>query len=231
MRFLYLLLVVATMQINAKLENLTLTQALNILENSNLEVKASKYEESMKYYDNMGVKAKSYGSLELNVMALRSNEAGNVFGFKIQSREATFGDLGFSTFLDGVTQVMQASNGDFDVFTQYMSNPQTQDAMLASEPEDLNYPDARSHFVTKLTYQMPIYVGGMLSSYRDITNKLYEMSKIDTDKVLSIKKFELKKTFYDISLVNSFISNLYRIKNNISKLKGVVGESKGKVML
>ena len=30
---------------------------------------------------------------------MRSNDAGNVFGFKLQSREATFGDFGFTEFL------------------------------------------------------------------------------------------------------------------------------------
>jgi outer membrane protein TolC len=228
MRFIYLLLIFATISLNAGLKRVTLNQALSMIDENNLEVKISKFEESMKYYDIQAVKAKSYGSLELTHLALRSNDAGNVFGFKLQSREANFGDFGFSDFLGAFSQGMSNINWNDPNAMQNMmgmfSNPQATQALLKIEPKDLNYPKPRSHFLTKLTYKLPIYTGGMLSEYRKITQKLYDMSKLDTKKVLNLKRFEVKKTFYDISLVNNFIYNLTKIKRNIKKLERVIKE-------
>ena len=222
MRLLYLILFLATVQLSAGLKNLTLNRALSILESNNLEIKASRYEETMKFYDIAAVKAKKYGTLDLSVMAMRSNDAGNVFGFKMQSRDASFADFGFADFMGAIGQGAQQSGGDFGRFSQGL---QTQGAgILAIKPHALNYPKARNHFVTKLTYKVPLYTGGMLENYRKITEKMYRMSKLDTAKLLSQKKYELKKTFYDVYLVNNFISNLRGIKRNISKLKRIIHE-------
>ncbi len=228
MRLVYLLLVVATMQLSAGLKNLTLSQALSILENNNLEVKVARYEETMKFYDIAKVKAKNYGTLDLTFMALRSNDAGNVFGFKLQSREASFADFGFADFMgalgQGVQQSAMMNNGiaDFNSFAQGLAK--NGGSILSIQPKDLNYPAPRNHFLTKITYKIPLYTGGMLTNYKKITQKMYEMSKLDTSKVLSLKRFELKKAFYDVALVNNFIYNLNKIKRNIVKLKRVVKE-------
>ena len=223
MRLVYLFLLLGTITLNAGLKKLTLNQALAMLDENNLEIKISKYEESMKFYEHQAVKAKSYGSLDLTHMALRSNDAGNVFGFKLQSREANFGDFGFSDFLAPMGQALQSPNG-MQMITQMFSDPKAQQQLLTLEPKDLNYPKPRNHFLTKLTYKLPLYTGGMLSEYRTITKKLYKMSKLDTQKVMSMKKYELKKTFYDISLVNNFIANLNKIRGNIKKLERVIKE-------
>jgi len=222
MRLVYLFIFLSTLELSAALHHLTLSRALKILEQENLEVKISKYNESMKYYEHVAAKAKNYGTLDLEFTALRSNDAGNVFGFKMQSREASFADFGFAEFMGAIGQGAQAAQGDFGTFSQMLGQAGPQ--ILAIEPKDLNYPDARNHFITKLTYKVPLYTGGMLTHYKAITKKLYRMSKLDTKKVLALKRYELKKTFYDIALVNNFIANLNRIKGNISKLKRVIKE-------
>ena len=222
MKLIYLLLIVATVQLSAGLKNLTLNRALALLESNNLEVKVARYEETMKFYDIAAVKAKNFGTLDLTVTAMRSNDAGNVFGFKMQSREASFADFGFADFMGAIGQAAQQANGDFGQFSQGLA--QQGGSILAIQPKDLNYPKARNHYITKMTYKLPLYTGGMLSNYRKITQKMYEMSKLDTAKVLSLKKYELKKAFYDVALVNNFIANLNRIKHNIAKLKRVVKE-------
>ncbi len=231
MKLALLIFALLTLTLNAGLKNLTLDRALELLEENNLEIKVSKYEEMMKYYDIAKVKAKNYGTLDLTLTALRSNDPGNVFGFKVQSRDATFKDFGFADFMGALGQgVMQSAmmdpNGqpNFAYFAQGLN--QNGASILAIKPDDLNYPKARNHFLTKLSYKVPIYTGGMLSNYKKITTKMYKMSKLDTQKLLSLKRYELKKTFYDIALVNSFISNLNNIKNNISKLKKVIKEMK-----
>ena len=220
MRIVMLILVVATLTLNAGLKHLSLDRALELLEESNLEIQISKYKEQMKYYDIAKVKAKNFGTLDIELTALRSNDAGNVFGFKVQSRSASFADFGFADFMGAIGQGAQMAQGDFGKFSQGLSLSGS--SILAIEPRDLNYPKPRNHFLTKVTYKIPLYTGGMLTNYAKITTKMYEMSKLDTQKVLSMKRYELKKTFYDIALVNNFISNLYSIKKNIGKLKRVI---------
>ena len=210
----------------AGLRSLSLPQALKILDKKNIEIKVAKYEETMKRYDELAVKGMNWGSATITLQALRSNDAGNVFGFKLQSREATFRDFGFSDFLGGVGQALSMSGGNFGAFGTIMSNPAMSQALLDLAPDDLNYPKPRNHFVTKLTYQVPVYTGRKLTEYQKITHKLYEMSKYDTRKLRNEKIFQVKKTYHDIALVQEYISNLHKIRSNMQKLKRTILEMK-----
>jgi len=209
-----------TLFLNAGIKHLTLKQALSMLEENNLEIKVSKYEEAMKKFDIAKVKAKNLGTLDLTVTALRSNDPGNVFGFKVQSRSATFGDFGFDQFL------LPLGNGLLAAQNHQLTPQafQQMGSILNVEPKRLNYPKPRNHYLTKLTYKIPLYTGGMLTHYQKITTKLYNMSKLDTQKLLAEKKFELKKTFYGIAILNSMISKLHIVENNIKKLKRIIKE-------
>ncbi len=198
---IYIATLLSVLPLHAGLKNLTLPEALSMLDSQNMEMKIADYNSQMKMYDHVAVKAKSYGKLDLEVMGMRSNEAGNVFGFKVQSREATFGDFGF---------------GEFDMSGQ--TNP------LPVAPKALNYPKSRNHFLTKVTYALPIYTGGKLKEYRKITQSLYEMSKLDAKKVRNTKRFEVKKTYYDIALVGEYIKNINKILSNTKRLKAITNE-------
>ncbi len=220
------LLFMAALPLIAGIHNLSLKRALRILDKKNLEIKASRYEEMMKHYDELVVEGKNWGSLTLTIQALRSNDAGNVFGFKVQSREATFRDFGFSDFLGGVGQALQMAAGNFGTFTSLMSNPAMQSQLLNTAPKDLNFPAPRTHFVTKFTYKVPIYTGGKLTEYKKITHKLYEMSKLDTRKLRDEKIFQVKKVFSNITLVENYIRNLRKIRANMQKLKRTILEMK-----
>jgi len=226
---LLLLLVLLQLPLWAGLHHLTLKNALKILDKNNLEIKIAQYNAQMKKYDQIAAEGYDYGKLDLTMLAMRSNDAGNVFGFKLQSREATFGDFGFSEFLGGIGNAMiQSGTGanSFDTFKGIMGNPAAQAQMLGIAPRDLNYPDARNHFSTKFTYMLPVYTGGKLTEYKNITRSLFKMSKLDMAKVRSEKRYQVKKAFYDIALVQSYISNLSRIIENIRKLKKITSEMK-----
>lgn len=205
-----LFLLMAAFPLVAGIYQLTLDKALRILDKKNLEIKASQYEEVMKHYDELVVEGKNWGSLTVTLQALRSNDAGNVFGFKLQSREADFEDFGFSDFLACMGQNPPAYCQD----------------ILHRQPGDLNYPKARNHFLTKFTYQVPIYTGGKLTEYKKITQKLYEMSKLDTRKLRDEKIFQVKKAFSNITLVENYIANLGKIRRNMKKLKRTILEMK-----
>jgi hypothetical protein len=79
-------------------------------------------------------------SLDLNVTASTSNDPLNVFGMKLQQRQATFNDFGAGQFLAGV------------------DNPD----IVNEEVHDLNYPGWYQNFQTELQLQVPIYNGGQV---------------------------------------------------------------------
>jgi len=185
--------------LSAGIKNLTLRHALEMLNKNNLELKISHFNEQMKVYEIRAAKGHQYGKLDATVMGMRSNDAGNVFGFKLQSREATFGDFGFA---------------EFDMSGQ--TNP------LPVQPKALNYPDARNHYSTKLAYMLPLYTGGKLTEYARISTAMHRMSQLDTQKLVNEKVFQTQKAFYDISLVDNYIGNLSKIIKNIDRLEGIV---------
>jgi len=195
------LFILATLALSAGIKNLSLHQAIQMLDKNNLELKISRFAEQMKAYESKAAKGHNYGKLDASITAMRSNDAGNVFGFKLQSREATFGDFGAQEFFD-----------NFNAGRNPFSPP----------PSNLNYPDARNHYQTKISYMLPVYTGGKLSEYGRITSAMHHMSQFDTQKLVNEKVFQTKKAFYDISLVNNYISNLSKIIGNIKRLESIV---------
>ncbi len=189
----------------AGLTNLNLKDAISILKHDNLELKVSRFNEQMKAYDAIVAKGHNYGKLDLSITAMRSNDAGNVFGFKLQSREATFNDFGFDEFL-----------------AQMGGLPANASTLLSTQPNNLNFPDARNYYQTKVSYMLPLYTGGKLSEYGRITDALFRMSKWDTKKIINQKIFQTQKAFYDISLVQSYIYKLSKIIKNVNHLEDIV---------
>jgi len=198
-RKLLFLFIFTPLILSAGLKNLTLTQAIDMLDKNNLELKISRFTEQMKAYEVKVANGYNYGKLDASVTGIRSNDAGNVFGFKLQSREATFGDFGFA---------------EFDMSGK--SNP------LPVAPTALNYPETRNHFQTKLAYLLPIYTGGKLTEYGNIASSMLRMSQYDTQKLLNEKIYQTKKSFYDISLISKYITNLSKIIKNIKHLEDIV---------
>ena len=219
-----LLAVCVAVPLFAEVKHLSLTQALEMLKKENLELKIAQFDAKMKALEAKAVEGMNYGKADLTLMGMRSNDAGNVFGFKLQSREATFADFGFSDFLGAIGQGAAQSGGDFGRFTQGLA--QGGDAILNIAPHDLNYPDARSHFQTKLSYMLPLYTGGKLTEYGRISKMMYKMSLLDRKKTLNMKMYETRKAFYDITLVENYIINLRRIIGNINKLESIIREMK-----
>lgn len=217
-RHVILTLLLSTLSQAETLNNLTLGEALHIMETNNLELKISKFEEQLRLHEAKAAKGHNYGKLDAKIQALRSNDAGNVFGFKLKSREASFGDFGFSEFLTPLGgAISAAANGE---------QPSDMSGLLAVQANDLNYPNARNHYETTITYMLPLYTGGKLEQYGKITNALQHMSQLDTSKLLNEKIFQTTKTFYDISLIDQYINNLSNIVANIDKLKNIVKNMK-----
>lgn len=178
---------------------LSLPQALEQLENQNLEIKASALDVRSAHSDVNIARGYSYGSLDFTQSASRSNDAGNVFGFKLSSREATFGDFGAEEFMAST------------------ANPTGPD--YVTPPKNLNYPGYQNYFQSKLTYMLPLYTGGKLSGYGDIAEKMEKIKQLDADQVKSEKIYEMRKSYYDMALLQHSIDQISIILENITTLE------------
>ncbi len=207
-------------------ENLTLPDAITMTKERNIEIDIAHFD---KQVSDLGIKVAngySFGKLDATLMGLRSNDAGNVFGFKLQSREANFGDFGFDEFLGAFGGAMVNADGipDFNAFAANMANPQAQAQLLGIEPDQLNFPKARNHFDTKLSFMIPLYTGWKLKSYRDIAHQMSKMAALDKNKVVAEKLFEVKKAFYDISLLLNFEKDLKHVLGSMEELRNTTRE-------
>jgi len=200
-------------------DNLSLENALQILKSQNLEIKNATLDVDVARQDQKATKGINWGKLDFVQNVARSNDAGNVFGFKLTSREADFGDFGFSEFLGGIGGVMQQSGGNFGTFSNIMGNPQAQQQMLDTQPRDLNYPDAHNFFQSKLKYEVPLFTGFALQSYNEIMKAMVRMKSLEKEKVVHEKIYELRKSYYDMALLESSIANLSKILHNIEVLE------------
>lgn len=199
--------ILATLFLNsslfATLEPLDLDAAIEELKSQNLEIKSAQLDIEAALHDAKAASANHYGKLDFIQDFATSDDAGNVFGFKLGSREATFGDFGFG-----------ASNMPAQNDPEYLTTP----------PNTLNYPDSRNYFQSKLKYEVPLFTGFKISSYEDIMDSVAKIKKLEKSQMLNEKIYETRKSFYDMALLEESISNLRVILNNIDTLEATTTE-------
>lgn len=86
---------------------------------------------------------------------------------------------------------------------------------------NLNNPEKRSFYQTKLIYKLPLFVGGKISAGSAISEAVAKLSMLDGQALKFQKEYELKKSFYDIALLKSFILDLKTIKKNLHTINSV----------
>ena len=185
---------------------LSLKQALEILKAQNLEIKAAKLDVESAKAKKDTVSGMNWGKLTFTQDFARSNDAGNVFGFKLTSREANFGDFGAEEFMNNSAL---CRGGNSAACNDLYNKP----------PDNLNYPDDRNFFQSKLKYEIPLFTGFAISSYTDIMEEMTKLKKLDKEKMLTEKTYELRKSYYDMALLDSSIKNLNKILENINTLE------------
>lgn len=201
MKILYILLFTSFLYAN---ESLTLNQALDILKEENLEIKSANLEIKSAKQDTKTASGNHWGKLDFIQDIARSDDAGNVFGFKLSSREASFNDFGFDEFL-----------------AQMGGLPGNSAQLLATQPDRLNYPDSRSYYQSKLKYEIPIFTGFKITSYTNIMKSMTKMKSLDKVKLQQEKIYELRKSFYDMALLKTSQKNLNVILSNINTLEEI----------
>ena len=197
MKIVIVVMILMQQLLIASVDKLTLDEAVNILQKENLEIKAATLDVKIAQEDENTVSGAHWGKLDFIQDAARSNDAGNVFGFKLTSREATFGDFGFSEFNPALPQ----------------------DTLLKTQPNDLNYPDDRNFFQSKLRYEVPLFTGFALSSYGDIMHSMTKMKSLEKEELINTKIYELRKSYYSMALLENSIINLSTILTNIEHLQ------------
>jgi outer membrane protein TolC len=182
--------------------SLSLSEAIEILKSENLEIKNASLDLNSAKEDAKTASGNHWGKLDFIQDFATSDDAGNVFGFKLTSREANFNDFGFDEFL--------AQMGGLPGNTQELLNTQ---------PNNLNYPDSRNFFQSKLKYEIPLFTGFKISSYVDIMNSMTKIKKLDKEQVINEKIYQIRKSFYDMALLRQSAKNLNVILQNITVLE------------
>lgn len=184
-------------------ESMNLEEAIEILKSQNLEIKSAQIEIETALQDAKSASGNHYGKLDFIQDFSNSDDAGNVFGFKLSSREATFGDFGAKEFMDNY----MAGTPDY-----------------TTPPHDLNYPDSRNYFQSKLKYEVPLFTGFKISSYENIMESVAKIKKLEKSQMVNEKIYETRKSFYDMALLEESISNLGVILKNINTLEAMTNE-------
>ncbi len=150
------IIVLSALPIILMARTISFNEALNLAENNNKELLAKQRDIELAKERIKEPDAYKKGKLVFNENISRTNHAGYVFGMKLASREANFGDFGFSDFLNPLgTAIYGASQGN---------PPSDMSGILNKEPNDLNYPDARNNFESKFVFEIPIFTGYKLEN-------------------------------------------------------------------
>jgi len=186
---------------------LTLDEAIEILKSKNLEIKSASLDVDSAKIEIDTASGNHWGKLDFVQDFARSNDAGSVFGFKLTSREADFNDFGFDEFL-----------------AQMGGLPGNTNTLLATQPDNLNYPDSRNFFQSKLKYEVPLFTGFQISSYVEIMESMSKMKSLEKEQVINEQIYQLRKSFYDMALLRSSSKNLNKILSNIETLENMTEE-------
>lgn len=200
--FIFITLCFGSSLLNAS-SAISLEEAIELLKSQNLEIKSAAIDIEAAVQDAKAASGNNYGKLDFIQDFATSNDAGNVFGFKLTSREANFGDFGAQEFMNN----FMAGSPDY-----------------TTPPQDLNYPDSRNFFQSKLKYEVPVFTGFKISSYEDIMNSVTKIRKLEKSQVVNEKIYETKKSFYDMALLEDSIANLNVILKNIETLEVMTKE-------
>jgi len=161
---------------------------------NNKSLKAKQKEIDMAKLDLQGAKGLSYGELVFSENMMRTNHAGHAFGLKLASREASFADFGFDEFL-ALSGAGAAGS-----------------TILATQPEKLNFPDDRTNYETKVTYNLPIFTGFKLDSAKKMAQLQLLAKKalygFDEKKL----KLEIIKSYNGVVTAKEFIKAAKKAK-------------------
>jgi len=132
----------------------------------------------------------NYGKLAITEEFSRTNHSGYVFNSKLSSREASFRDFGFN----------EMPAPDF------------------TEPKNLNYPDDRNNFNTKITYDIPLFTGFKLSNQKDILRLQEKANELKYNLDKKSLELEVLKAYNSAVVAKDFVKALEKAKEAVLKI-------------
>ena len=148
----------------------------------NPEMEMSQYRLAQAQYALKEADASRYPQVTASMTASQSNSALNVFGMKLNQRQATFGDFGV---------------GQFDT-----TNPN----ILNVQPDDLNYPGSHSDFNTRLEVLIPVWNGGKISGYQSQAKAMIEAAKKGDQAVQQFLTFNVYQAYEGVHTARAFVA-------------------------
>ncbi len=145
--------------------------------NENPKVTASQYRLKQAELSLDESNAHRLPQITLSAKAVNSNDALNVFGMKLQQRQASFNDFGFA---------------------QYTGDPSIQ-------PKDLNNPGAHSDFNTSLEIRVPVWNGGKVTSYQNQAKAMIEAAKHGNEAVRQYLVFNVYQAYEGVHTAKAFV--------------------------
>ena len=164
-------------------------QALNFTFKNNKDLKKQKLDIEVANLNIEKVNSISYGKLSFEEQINRTNHAGYVFNSKLSSREASFNDFGASEF-----------------------DPNN----LGVVAEDLNNPEDRNNFNTKLNYDIPLFTGFKLSNQKEILKLQKKANEVKYNLDKRQLSYEVLKAYNQAVLAKEFIKTTKKAKESIA---------------
>ncbi|MDD2888874.1 MAG: TolC family protein [Aliarcobacter sp.] len=171
-------------------QSVNFDRILNLTLENNKDLKNQQLNLDLAKLNTKTIDAVSLGKLSVTEELSRTNHSGYVFNSKLSSREATFRDFGFAQQNEGM-----------DV-----------------QPRDLNYPDARNNYNTKLIYEVPLFTGFKLSNQKDILELQEKANKIKYNLDKKELTIEVLKAYNSAVVAKDFVSALQKAKIAISQI-------------
>jgi len=171
--------------------NIALKEALK----SNLELKAKKLNIDKAKAQLKEAKGFDWGKLIFSEEVSRTNNALYVFGMKLESREASFRDFGFSDFLANMSGL-----------------PGNANQLLNIQPDDLNNPGSRTNFKTKFVYEVPIFTGFKLKYAKEMAKLQILANKYKFSEDKNALGIEVLKAYNGAVAAKYFINALKKAK-------------------
>ncbi len=116
---------------------------------------------------------------ELNV--INSDDALNVFGMKLQERQASFADFGFA---------------DFNT-----TNPN----ILSVQPDQLNNPGDWTHYNAKIQLLIPIWNGGKIAGYQDQAKAMAQAARYGKNAVKQFLTYNVFRAYDAVHTARAYI--------------------------
>lgn len=146
--------------------------------NQNPEMDVSQYRLKQAEYALAESDASRMPQVTASFTAMNSDNALNVFGMKLNQRNATFRDFGFADQAKGIDYA----------------------------PEDLNEPGSHTDFNTRLEVMIPVWNGGKVSSYQNQAKAMIKAAQHGDKAVQQYLTFNVYQAYEGVHTARAFVS-------------------------